>query len=227
MRRTDLGANRGRTDLWLVGLDGGGLRRLTSNPSSDFNARWAPDGKQILFLSSRSGSAQVWRIAVDGGEAVQVSDLPLDIGSLAVSPDGKKLAVSIDVFPDCTTVACTRERLDANEESKTTGRIFERLFIRHWDHWKDGRRSSIKEVVVRPLWRFVRSYFVQLGILDGLHGFVFCCFQALGTFVKWSVLWGWKLTGEPTLPEFDDSEETWKAPREGDDASHVARSERR
>ena len=92
--------------------------------------------------------------------------------------------------------------------------------------WKDGRRSGVKEVVVRPLWRFVRSYFVQLGILDGLHGLVFCCFQAFGTFVKWSVLWGWKLTGEPSLPEFDDTEEIWKPPREGEEKAPAAGSER-
>ena len=32
VRTTDLDANRGRTDLWLVGADGTGLRRLTAHP---------------------------------------------------------------------------------------------------------------------------------------------------------------------------------------------------
>lgn len=77
--------------------------------------------------------------------------------------------------------------------------------------WKEQRRSGLKEVMLRPLWRFVRSYFIQLGLLDGLHGFMFCCFQAFGTFVKWGVLWGWGMTGEPSLPEFDENEETWKS----------------
>ena len=84
--------------------------------------------------------------------------------------------------------------------------------------WKEQRRSGAKEVLIRPLWRFLRSYFVQLGILDGLHGFIFCCFQAFGTFVKWGVLWGWRMTGEPSLPEFDESEDTWKSLEQSDSA---------
>lgn len=76
--------------------------------------------------------------------------------------------------------------------------------------WKDKRSSGPLQVVFRPFWRFFRSYFIQLGFLDGLHGFVFCCSQALGTFVKWAVLWGWNFTGEPSLPEFDESEDTWR-----------------
>ena len=82
--------------------------------------------------------------------------------------------------------------------------------------WKDKRSSGPLQVVFRPFWRFFRSYFVQLGFLDGLHGFVFCCSQALGTFVKWTVLWGWNLTGEPSLPEFDESEDTWRVARAGE-----------
>ena len=85
--------------------------------------------------------------------------------------------------------------------------------------WKENRKSGLKEVVFRPTWRFLRSYFLQGGILDGLHGFIFCCYQALGTFVKWGVLWGWCLTGEPRLPEFDDSDDTWKEMEEGESAT--------
>jgi dipeptidyl aminopeptidase/acylaminoacyl peptidase len=171
VRRTaDLEADRGRTDLWLVGVDGADLRRLTSHEASDFNPRWSAGGEEIFFLSTRSGSSQVWRILLAGGEAQQVSELALDVGNLVVSPDGKHLAFSLEVFPDCAArgedeaepagsepghaepadpgsghavVACTRERLTAREEGKTTGRVYDRMFARHWDSWKDGRRSHL------------------------------------------------------------------------------------
>jgi len=143
LRQTDLEANRGRTDLWLVHIDGSGLRRLTSHPAGDSNPRWVPDGRIIYFLSSRSGSMQVWRIAPDGGEAEQVTDLPLDVGHLLVSPDGRHLAFSMMVFPDLDGPAATRERLDRIGQRKATGRIYDELFIRHWDTWKDGRRSHL------------------------------------------------------------------------------------
>ncbi len=67
LRTTDLEANRGRTDLWLVGVDGNGLKRLTTHPQNDLNPRWSPDGQSIWFLSTRSGSSQVWRIRANGG----------------------------------------------------------------------------------------------------------------------------------------------------------------
>ena len=143
LRTTDLEANRGRSDLWLTAVDGSGSRQLTTDPASEFNARWAGDGAWIYFLSTRGGSSQVWKIAVDGGEAQQVTDLPLDVGSLGVSRDGSRLAISMDVFVDCDTLQCTVDRLAEREASKTTGRLYERIFVRNWDTWKDGRRSHL------------------------------------------------------------------------------------
>jgi dipeptidyl aminopeptidase/acylaminoacyl peptidase len=143
VRSTDLEANQGRTDLYLVHSDGRGLRRLTADPADDHNPCWTPDGKSILFLSTRSQRSQVWRIAVDGGEAEQVTDLPLDVANLVVGPDGRQLAFTLEVFPDAATPAQTRQRLDDLAERKSSGLIFDRVFVRHWDTWKDGRRSHL------------------------------------------------------------------------------------
>jgi len=142
VRETDLEANRGRTDIWLVGTDGQGLRRLTNHPAADFNARWSSCGQWIFFLSTRSGSSQVWRIKVDGGEAEQVTRLPLDVGGLVVSPAGGMMAVTMDVFPGMTPEV-TAVKLEAIEKGKATGRLYEKLFVRHWDTWTDGRRSHL------------------------------------------------------------------------------------
>ncbi|QQR72533.1 MAG: S9 family peptidase [Holophagales bacterium] len=143
VRRTDLEANRGRTDLWMVGIDGSGLRQLTSHEAGDFNPRWAPDGRSLYFLSTRSGSSQVWRLPLDGGEPTQVTRLPLDVGNLTVSADGARLAFSLDVYPDCPTVACSADRVAAEEKRVSTGKTYDRLFVRHWDSWGDGRRSHL------------------------------------------------------------------------------------
>ena len=79
--------------------------------------------------------------------------------------------------------------------------------------WKEGRRSGVFQFLGRPIWRFFRTYVLQLGILDGYHGMIFCALQAYSTFVKWSVLWSWHVVKSmdrtPDLPSFDDSEQTW------------------
>jgi dipeptidyl aminopeptidase/acylaminoacyl peptidase len=139
----DLEHNRRRTDLWLAGTDGAAARRLTNHPAADTSPLWSADGRSVWFLSNRSGSMQVWRVPVDGGEPVQVTDLPLDIASFVVSPDGSRLAVSVEVFPDCATLACTTDRLKAAAARQATGRLYDRLFVRHWDTWKDGRRAHL------------------------------------------------------------------------------------
>jgi dipeptidyl aminopeptidase/acylaminoacyl peptidase len=142
LRKTDLEENKGLTDLWLVGADGTSLRRFTSHKAADSNPRWAPDGKSVLFISTRSDSSQIWRIAVDGGEAEQVTRQPLDVGNLIVAPDGRHIAFTMEVFPNCTPDE-TKDRLDEIEKRKASGRIYKNIFVRHWDTWKDGRRSHL------------------------------------------------------------------------------------
>jgi len=82
--------------------------------------------------------------------------------------------------------------------------------------FRDGREAGITELAVRPLWRFLRTYVVQLGILDGRHGLVLCLLQAFGVFLKYARLWEYNIRsrrGEAVhLPAFDDDEQTWRRP---------------
>jgi glycosyltransferase involved in cell wall biosynthesis len=79
--------------------------------------------------------------------------------------------------------------------------------------WREGVRPTFLEVVWRPAWRFVRTYILQLGVLDGYRGLVFCLLQSYGTYMKSAILWGWAVNSsrgiEPKLPDFDEDEETW------------------
>jgi dipeptidyl aminopeptidase/acylaminoacyl peptidase len=145
LTETDMDANRRRSDLWLLDLNTKGAtpRRLTANPANDTSPRWSPDGQSIFFLSTRSGSSQVWRLQLAGGEATQVTDYPRDVGSLEVAPSGNRIAFSMEVFVDCADLQCTKERFDTREKGKSTGRVYDRIFIRHWDTWSEGTRSHL------------------------------------------------------------------------------------
>jgi glycosyltransferase involved in cell wall biosynthesis len=81
-------------------------------------------------------------------------------------------------------------------------------------NWREGKKAGFLEVFGRSLWRFLRTYIFQLGILDGMHGLVFCMIQAYGTYMKWALLWGWHVNArrgkQPNLPIFDDNETTWR-----------------
>jgi dipeptidyl aminopeptidase/acylaminoacyl peptidase len=146
LRKTDLEANKGRTDLWMVRTDGSDLRRITSHPASERNPRWSPDGKWIYFLAARGDNTQVWRIARDGGEAEQVTKQPLDVGAFVVSHDGLSLAIAMEVFP--APLQWKQSHDWTKRQRKSTGH-FDKLLVRHWDSWKDGLRSHVFAV---PVW---------------------------------------------------------------------------
>jgi len=138
----DMAANKRRSDLWLVGTDGKGLRQLTRDAAANTSGAWSADGSTVFFLSTRSGSSQVWQLPLSGGEAQPLTALPLDVENFVLSRDGRRLALSMQVFPG-TTPAQTRKQLDETAAGQATGRTYDRLLFRHWDSWEDGRRSHI------------------------------------------------------------------------------------
>ena len=141
LRKTDLQANKGRKDLWLVNLDGSGLTRLTMHEANDFNPVWSNDGKTVYFLSSRSEPVQIWKTPIESGEPEQVTRLPLDVSMFKLSPQGNAFCLGMEVFPGMS-VEETVTRLEENE-SQSSGIIYRQLMVRHWDTWSDGRRSHL------------------------------------------------------------------------------------
>lgn len=144
VRETDMANNRGVNSLWSLRLDrrDGEAVRITPEGESWSSARFGGDGR-LYAVSGKSGSAQVWRLALDGSEAVQVTDYPLGVGAYGLSRDGRKLAVSMEVFVDCADLACTIKRNEERAKEKATGHVYDSLFVRHWDTWKDGTRSQL------------------------------------------------------------------------------------
>jgi len=80
------------SDIFIANADGSGARALFADPAQEFNAVFAPDGKWIVFTSTRDGSADLYRANVDGtGLERLVADAAYD-DQAAISPDGKSIA---------------------------------------------------------------------------------------------------------------------------------------
>jgi dipeptidyl aminopeptidase/acylaminoacyl peptidase len=143
LRETDMDANKGVNSIWLRAASGDApAKRLTSKELNATTPRWSPDGKAVYFLSGKGGTQQVWRMAPDGGGQRQVTAIALDVGSFRVAPDGRSLAFSAEVFPDCD-IDCTAKRDEAKGKEKASGHVYDKLFIRHWDTWANGKRSQL------------------------------------------------------------------------------------
>jgi Tol biopolymer transport system component/imidazolonepropionase-like amidohydrolase len=79
-------------DLYVLPIEGGTAKRITSGPQFDVQPRFSPDGREIAFTSDRGGGNNLWRMPAAGGAATQVSkeDFRL-LNNPAWTPDGQYL----------------------------------------------------------------------------------------------------------------------------------------
>ncbi len=144
----DKATGKNTTSLWLVPATGGQPKQLTTAAGTNNHPRFSPDSKSVLFVSHRSGSNQIWLLPLDGGEAHQLTKLPIDASGPIWSPSGDKIAFTAEVYPGQTpeqTAAKDKEK----EASKSKVRAFDRLMIRHWNAWDEGKRSHLFVVDVK------------------------------------------------------------------------------
>ena len=146
-RTVDFEADSASSALYLRDLRTRDLRpphQITPEGWSVSAPAFSPDGQTLYFLSAKHGSQQLYAMPASGGEPSQLTDFAMGIGTWQLSPTGDRFAFSVDVFPDCgVDFGCTKTRLDEREAGKTTGVLYEQLFVRHWDTWKDGRRNQL------------------------------------------------------------------------------------
>ncbi len=137
LRETDLAANRGRTDLWLLDLSRPGatpVKVASTAQHNEHDPRFSGDGQWLYFLSGASGSEQVWRVSLPGGRPQQVTSVEGGISGYLPAPTGERLAVWADRNQLCRDLACD----DVAEPSDAQGsaRTYDEIFVRHWDAWE-------------------------------------------------------------------------------------------
>ena len=76
-------------ELYLVNANGTGMKRLTDSPGYDAEGSFSPDGKQIVFTSSRDGDPDLYVMDADGSNVRQLTNTPGYDGGPFFSPDGK------------------------------------------------------------------------------------------------------------------------------------------
>jgi dipeptidyl aminopeptidase/acylaminoacyl peptidase len=145
----DLAGNRSTSNIWLVSTEGGKPRQLTTAAKKDSHPRWSPDGKRILFQSTRSGDSQLWIIDVHGGEAKQLTTLATEASTAIWSRDGRSIAFVSTVYPEYSdkpykeSNALNKKRKEEIEKNPVKARVFKKLFFRHWDEWVEDKRKHL------------------------------------------------------------------------------------
>ncbi|MCA0298895.1 MAG: S9 family peptidase [Proteobacteria bacterium] len=146
-RIVDADVVKASSSLWVRNLltrDMAPPKRLTPEGWNVNSPSFSPDGKTVYFLSAKSGTQQLYALPLVGGAPRQLTAFALDVASYKVSPDGTRVLFSTDTFADCKAdFACTKKRLDDTAAKKSSGMVYDGLFVRHWDTWADGRRSRL------------------------------------------------------------------------------------
>ena len=138
LRETDMVANKGVTDLYMLTLGNPAAKpvKFASKASKNENdPAFSPDGKSIYYLSNDSGSKQLWRYDIKTGKAAQASDFKADVSGFKISPDGKRFAIWGDIGRECGGFGCEQDG-DTSKPGPGTGREYNRLMVRHWDAWE-------------------------------------------------------------------------------------------
>ena len=125
----------GNWDIYVVGVDGGGLANLTRdlsrNPAPDLNPAWSPDGTMILFRSQRDHDGgpiregtwpdELYVMRVDGSDTTRLTNNVRLEQHPSWAPDGSKIVFGGAGFeeqalyvmnPEETTVALPNEGHD-------------------------------------------------------------------------------------------------------------------
>ncbi|HEY1861223.1 MAG TPA: S9 family peptidase, partial [Gemmataceae bacterium] len=172
----DLEANTKTPHIWIVPLSGdvgpsgpgrpaerssagspAAERILIADQDAD-RPRWAPDGKRFAFISNKEGGSQVWIADFDSAAgtvtgATRLTEIATEAGGELWSPDGKSILFTSDVYPECdgepaAESECNAKKLKEAEQSKVKAQIFTNLLYRHWNAYKEGKRSHIFVVSV-------------------------------------------------------------------------------
>ena len=80
------------SQIYVIDSMGGEIKRVSQSSAIDTEPVFSSDGKELYFVSDRSGLAHIYKTSIDGGAVNRVTPNDVSAFSPAISPDGKWLA---------------------------------------------------------------------------------------------------------------------------------------
>jgi TolB protein len=83
-------------EIYVIGADGLGMKRLMDSPGYDAEGSYSHDGKQIVFTSTRDGDPDIYVMNADGTNVRQITNVDGYDGGPFFSPDDKWIVYRTD-----------------------------------------------------------------------------------------------------------------------------------
>ena len=131
--------NKGNSDIYFVNTNGTGLRPVLNSSGNESSPVFLPDGKHFSY----NYKGNIWISDLSGENRRQLIDLPTGSHGAVWNTDGSKLLFTSSVYPGCTTPECNAAKDKQKSESKVKAKIITELMFRHWDSWRDEKRSHL------------------------------------------------------------------------------------
>jgi len=100
----------GHFEIYSQKLDGSDRRKLTSNGAYNAEATVSPDGRRIIFTSTRDGDIELYTMNVDGSDVRRVTTRVGYDGGAFFSPDGRSIIWRAQ-YPETATDTADFRRL--------------------------------------------------------------------------------------------------------------------
>ena len=144
----------GRSHLWIADADGNQRQQLSPDSIDERQPSVSPDGKQITFISKRTGNVALWVMDIDGRNARQLTPAALSPWRPQFTPDGRSIVFLMD---QGSLPVLARISVDGGEPSVIADDVTGETFF---DISPDGgqlaystfnRTRNITQIVVRSI----------------------------------------------------------------------------
>ncbi len=140
----DEAANRTPSKIYLYDVGTKELKPFSKAEASE--PAWAVNSEKVYFIAdgSSDNEPQLWSQNIAGGEAQELTHFCGGVSTPVVSPSGRYIALFSELYPECgRDLDCQCKTIADKKLSKSTGKVYDSLLFRHWNHWRDAKRSHL------------------------------------------------------------------------------------
>jgi dipeptidyl aminopeptidase/acylaminoacyl peptidase len=138
VQKWDIENNSANTDIYILDLKTYKYYAFIDTKDNELNPIFSNDGNYLYF--TRKG--EIIRKKISDGTEENICNIPTKASGLVISPNDKYILFTSEVYPNLTPEETVKKDEELSK-TKVKAKIFDKLLFRHWDSWRDDKRSHL------------------------------------------------------------------------------------